>query len=124
MYLDLLKHNILFQQAESLEELVAQIDEDERDMLVISFKPLQEQNMMAAAFLLKRNINIFIPPAMNKDFLFKLELQLDSRHDKRHQVQRRYLNEIKISTCSLFFYEKQSGGYVMLQETYAIKGNN
>ena len=124
MYLDLLKHSILFQQAESLEELVTQIDEDERNLLVFSFKPLHEQNIMATAFLLKRNIKIFIPPAMSKDLLFKLELQLDSRHDKRHQVQHRYFNEIVISTCRLFFYEKQTGGYVMLQETYAIKGKN
>ena len=83
MYLDLLKHGIMFQQADSLEELIAQFDEDQRDMLVFSFKPLHEQDIMAAASLLKRNMNLFIPSAMSEDLLINLKLQLDSRHNKK-----------------------------------------
>ena len=114
----------MFQKAESLEELVAQFDEDQRDMLVFSFNSLLEQDVMAAASLLERNMNIFIPSPMSKDLLTNLKLQLDSRHNKKTKSSMRYINELTISICRLFLYENQTGDHVLLQEIYAIKGNN
>ena len=124
MYLDLLQQGIMFQKAESLEELVAQFDEDQRDVLVFSFNPLLEQDIMAAASLLERKINIFSPSPMSNDLLINLKLQLDSRHNKKTIASTRYNNKIAISICRLFLYENQTGDHVILQEIYAIKGNN
>ena len=85
--MDFLNKHISFQQVSSLEELAAQIHGEQKNLLAFSQKPLQEHDIMATVSLLKQKINLFMPLSTSKDLISNLKLQLDSRHDKKEDVE-------------------------------------
>ena len=86
MYLDFLQESTSFQQVASLEELAAQIQDEQKNVLAFSLKPLRENDIMATASLLKQTVTIFMPIYASKDLITKLKLHLDSRHDKSKKI--------------------------------------